>query len=92
MGLFEQYLLTEAGISPADKKAIDALTKQIEAIDKQILTKVGPIGKGPLMSQSGENAGHLNDQDPIYKALTARRAMLVAKKLKLSSKENAVKV
>jgi hypothetical protein len=92
MGLFEQYLLTEAGLSPADKKAIDVLNKQIATIDTQILAKVGPVGKGQFMNQSGENAGHINDQDPVYKALTARRAMLVARKLKISGKENAIKI
>lgn len=86
MGLFADYLLTEAGLSPADKRTSDQLTKQIQAIDKQIEAKVGPTGKGPFMQQSGDTAGHINDSDPTYKALTARRAMLVAKRLKLTDK------
>jgi len=86
MSIFGQYLLSEAGLSPTDKKMVDQLTKQIQTIDKQIETKVGPAGKGPLIQQTGDTAGHINDQDPQYKALTARRAMLLARRLKLTNK------
>lgn len=87
MGIFADYLLNEAGRSPADQRAIDNLTKQIELIDKQIEAKVGPTGKGPLMNKSGEDAGHINEKDPQYKALTTKRATLVAKRLKLTNKQ-----
>lgn len=86
MGLFESYLLTEAGLTPADKAAVNNLTRQIQTIDKQILSKVGPAGKGTLMQQTGDAAGHINDQDPFYKTLVARRAMLVAKRMKITGK------
>lgn len=83
MGLFNYYLLTEAGLSPADKRMVDNLTHQIQTIDKQLQLRIGPTGKGKLMQQSGEYAGHINDKDPQYIALTQRRALLVAKKNKL---------
>ena len=92
MGIFENYLLVEAGMSPAEKKAIDMVTKQINAIDLQIQNRVGPTGKGKLMTQTGELAGHLNDQDPQFKTLTARRAALVARKIAMTNKADKIKV
>lgn len=91
MSIFAKYLITEAGLIPSDKKTVDQLTKQIQAIDKIIETKVGPAGKGPFMQQTGDTAGHMNDQDPQYKALTARRAMLLARRLKLTNKAELAK-
>ena len=86
MGLFEYYLMTEAGMTPAEKNAVDILSKQIATIDKQLNTLIGPTGKGKLMQQQGDMAGHVNDQNPQFKALTARRAMLLAKKIALTNK------
>jgi hypothetical protein len=87
MGKFKEFFaILEAGQLPADKKAIDVLTKQIAMIDKQIESKIGPTGQGPLIQKTGDNAGHINDQDPVFKALTAKRAMLVARRLKLTNK------
>jgi hypothetical protein len=89
MGRFQEFmksLINEAGMTPTNKAAFDRLNKQIAMIDKQIATKIGAVGKGKLIQQTGEETGRLNEKDPEFIRLTNQRKMLVAKKAQLTAK------
>lgn len=73
-------------MTPADKSALDRLNKQIAIIDKQIATKIGAVGKGKIVQQTGEDAGRINEKDPEFVRLTNQRKMIVAKKAQLIAK------
>lgn len=73
-------------MTPTDKSAIDRLNKQIAMIDKQIATKIGAVGKGKMVQQTGEDAGRINEKDPEFIRLTNQRKMMVAKKAQLVAK------
>jgi hypothetical protein len=81
-----QTLFNEAGMTPADKAALDRLNKSIAMIDKQIATKIGPVGKGKMVQQTGEDTGKINEKDPEFIRLTNQRKMMVAKKAQLIAK------
>jgi hypothetical protein len=84
--IFMKSLINEAGMTPADKSALDRLNKQIAIIDKQIATKIGAVGKGKIVQQTGEDAGRINEKDPEFVRLTNQRKMIVAKKAQLIAK------
>jgi hypothetical protein len=89
MGRFKEFmerLFNEAGMTPVDKATLDRLNKSIALIDKQISAKIGAVGKGKLVQQSGEDTGHLNEKDPEFIRLTNQRKVLLAKKSQLTAK------
>jgi len=83
---FMQTLFNEAGMTPADKATLDKLNKSIAMVDKQIATKIGAVGKGKLVQQTGEDTGRINEKDPEFVRLTNQRKMMVAKKAQLVAK------
>jgi len=73
-------------MTPADKATLDKLNKSIAMVDKQIATKIGAVGKGKLVQQTGEDTGRINEKDPEFVRLTNQRKMMVAKKAQLVAK------
>lgn len=76
-------------MTPVDKSTLDRLNKSIALIDKQIAAKIGSVGKGKLVQQTGEDAGHINEKDPEFIRLTNQRKVMVAKKAQLTAKSGA---